>query len=48
MVKFHRMQCRIPQPEWEKLVAYANKDCRTITEVVREFIRKLPDCRGES
>jgi predicted DNA-binding protein len=41
--EIRRISIKLPQSEYERLEAYCEKTHRGKTEIIREFIRSLPD-----
>ncbi len=46
--EIRRISIKLPQSEYERLEAYCEKTHRGKTEIIREFIRSLPDPEPES
>ncbi len=45
--EIRRISIKLPQSEYERLEAYCEKTHRGKTEIIREFIRSLPDPEPE-
>ncbi len=45
--EIRRISIKLPQSEYERLEAYCQKTHRGKTEIIREFIRSLPDPEPE-
>lgn len=43
-----QMTIRLPQIELDRIEAYSKRTGRTKTDILREFIRSLPDSEPES
>ena len=46
--EIRRISIKLPQSEYERLEAYCQKTHRGKTEIIREFIRSLPEPEPES
>ena len=46
--EIRRISIKLPQSEYERLEAYCQKTHRGKTEIIREFIRTLPEPEPES
>ncbi len=46
--EIRRISIKLPHSEYERLEAYCQKTHRGKTEIIREFIRSLPDPEPES
>ena len=46
--EIRRISIKLPQSEYERLEAYCEKTHRGKTEIIREFIRSLPEPEPES
>ncbi len=45
--EIRRISIKLPQSEYERLEAYCEKTHRGKTEIIREFIRSLPEPESE-